>query len=164
MLLELLAERKTVRVPQLKGQLLQRQIAAQQQRLGAVHPDANGVLADGDSGGSPELLSQGFVAQVHLGGNLLSGDPPGVALHETAGQPDAVVLLPGAGAAGGDGAQSGSGLQNTDGSGPVPRRSAWRTGGSWRREESLPGHPPHSSSQGGQTSSPWSGDCDSSPR
>lgn len=94
MLLELLAERKTVRVPQLKGQLLQRQIAAQQQRLGAVHPDANGVLADGDSGGSPELLPQGFVAQVHLGGNLLSGNPPGVALDETAGQPDAVVLLP----------------------------------------------------------------------
>ena len=105
MLLELLAEGKTVRVPQLEGQLLQRQIAAQQQRLGAVHPDANGVLADGDSGGSPELLSQGFVAQVHLGGNLLSGNPPGVALDETAGQPDAVVLLPGAGAAGGDGAQ-----------------------------------------------------------
>ena len=94
MLLELLAERKTVRVPQLKGQLLQRQIAAQQQRLGAVHPDANGVLADGDSGGSPELLSQGFVAQVHLGGNLLSGDPPGIAFHQTAGLPDAVVLFP----------------------------------------------------------------------
>lgn len=88
MLLELLAERKTVRISQLEGQLLQ------QQRLGAVHPDANGVLADGDSGGSPELLSQGFVAQVHLGGNLLSGNPPGVALDETAGQPDAVVLLP----------------------------------------------------------------------
>ena len=104
-LLELLAERKTVRVPQLEGQLLQRQIAAQQQRLGAVDPDANGVLPHGDSGGSPELLPQGFIAQIHLGGNLLPGDPPGVALHETAGQPDAVVLLPGAGAAGSDGTQ-----------------------------------------------------------
>ena len=82
-LLELLAERKTVRIPQLEGQLLQRQIAAQQQRLGAVDPDANGVLPHGDSGGSPELLPQGFIAQIHLGGNLLPGDPPGVALHET---------------------------------------------------------------------------------
>ena len=104
MLLELLAERKTVRVPQLDGQLFQRQIAAQKQRLGAVDPDANGILADGDPGGGPKLLSQGFIAQIHLGGNLLSGDPPGIALDEAAGQPDAVVLLPGAGAAGSDGA------------------------------------------------------------
>lgn len=48
---------------------------------------------------------------MHLGCQLLPGDPPGAALDEAAGQLHAAVLLPGAGTAGGDDAQKLLGLK-----------------------------------------------------